>query len=105
MLLMHPPAVYLKVMVMTLIGFLGGALVLSSFAGVALGWLGSGDARYHAMNLVGALALVAAGLPARAWPSVTVNVAWAAISLYGLARALAPLSTSASSAPLTDNAA
>jgi hypothetical protein len=77
-------------MVMTLIGFLGGALVLASFAGVALGHLGAGSARYHAMNLAGALALVVAGLPARAWPSVAVNVAWAAISVYGLARAVVP---------------
>ncbi len=75
---------------MTLIGFLGGALVLASFAGVALGRLGHAGARYHAMNLGGALALVAAGLPARAWPSVTVNVVWATISAFGLLRALAP---------------
>ena len=79
MLLTHVPAVYLSAMVMTLIGFLGGALVLASFAGVALGRLGHASARYHAMNLAGALALVAAGLPARAWPSVTVNVVWATI--------------------------
>jgi hypothetical protein len=81
---------YTEDMVMTTIGFVGGALVLLSFAGVAFGRLGAGGSTYHAMNLVGALALVAAGLPARAWPSVTVNVAWAAISLYGLARTLAP---------------
>jgi hypothetical protein len=77
-------------MVMTAIGFLGGALVLLSFAGVAFGRLSTSGATYHAMNLAGAAALVAAGLPARAWPSVTVNVVWAAISLHGLARALAP---------------
>ncbi len=72
---------------MMLIGFAGGALVLLSFAGVALRRLESASARYHAMNLAGALAMVAAGLPARAWPSVTVNVVWAAISVYGLAAA------------------
>jgi hypothetical protein len=77
-------------MVMTAIGFAGGALVLLSFAGVAFGRLSTGGATYHAMNLAGAIALVAAGLPARAWPSVTVNVVWAAISLIGLARALTP---------------
>jgi hypothetical protein len=77
-------------MVMTLIGFVGGSLVLMSFAGAALGRLASGGAMYHAMNLAGAVALVVAGLPARAWPSVAVNVAWASISAYGLLRALAP---------------
>ena len=77
-------------MTLTLIGFLGGALVLASFAGVALGRLGPAGAAYHAMNLAGAVAMVAAGLPARAWPSVAVNVAWAAISVYGLSRAIAP---------------
>ena len=75
-------------MVMTLIGFAGGALVLASFAGSALGRLSPGGATYHAMNLAGAVALVAAGLPASAWPSVTVNVVWAAISALGLTRAL-----------------
>ena len=77
-------------MLLTLIGFLGGALVLLSFGGAALGRLEVGGAAYHLMNLAGALALVVAGLPARAWPSVTVNVVWASISAYGLLRALAP---------------
>ena len=74
----------------TLIGFAGGLAVLASFAGVACGRLSSHSATYHAMNLTGALAMVAAGLPADAWPSVAVNVSWALISAYGLARALTP---------------
>ena len=61
-----------------------------SFAGVACGRLTSHSATYHAMNLSGALAMVAAGLPADAWPSVAVNVSWALISAYGLARAATP---------------
>ena len=74
----------------TLIGFAGGLAVLASFAGVACGRLSSHSATYHAMNLTGALAMVAAGLPADAWPSVAVNVSWALISADGLARALTP---------------
>lgn len=77
-------------MVTTLIGFAGGLAVLMSFAGVACGRLSSHSATYHAMNLCGALAMVAAGLPADAWPSVAVNVTWALISAHGLARALTP---------------
>jgi len=73
-----------------LIGFAGGLAVLMSFAGVACGRLSAHGAAYHAMNLTGALAMVAAGLPADAWPSVAVNVTWALISAYGLVRAVAP---------------
>jgi hypothetical protein len=76
-------------MVMMLIGFAGGLAVLLSFAGVACGRLSTHSAAYHAMNLAGALAMAAAGLPADAWPSVAVNVSWALISAHGLARAVA----------------
>ena len=76
--------------VTTLIGFAGGLAVLTSFAGVACGRLSTHSAAYHAMNLTGALAMVAAGLPADAWPSVAVNGIWAAISVHGLGRAVTP---------------
>ena len=56
-------------MVTMLIGFAGGLAVLMSFAGVACGRLSAHGATYHAMNLTGALAMVAAALPADAWPS------------------------------------
>ena len=68
----------------TLIGFAGGLAVLLSFAGAAAGRLSTHSATYHAMNLAGALAMVAAGLPAAAWPSVAVNLIWALISARGL---------------------
>jgi hypothetical protein len=77
-------------MVMMLIGFAGGLAVLLSFAGVACGRLSAHGATYHGMNLTGAIAMVAAGLPADAWPSVAVNVTWALISAHGLARAVTP---------------
>jgi hypothetical protein len=72
-----------------LIGFAGGLAVLMSFAGVASGRLSAHGATYHAMNLTGALAMVVAGLPADAWPSVAVNGSWALISAHGLTRAAA----------------
>ena len=73
-----------------LIGFAGGLAVLVSFSGVAGGRLSAHSAAYHAMNLGGGLALVAAGLAAEAWPSVAVNGTWALISAHGLARAVTP---------------
>jgi hypothetical protein len=73
-----------------LIGFAGGLAVLVSFAGVACGRLSAHSATYHAMNVTGALAMIAAGLPADAWPSVVVNGGWALISAHGLARAVTP---------------
>jgi hypothetical protein len=77
-------------MVTTLIGFAGGLAVLLSFAGAATGRLSTHNATYHLMNLTGAIAMVASGLPADAWPSVAVNITWALISAYGLARAVTP---------------
>jgi hypothetical protein len=79
--------------VTTLIGFAGGLSVLASFTGLACGRLSAHGATYHAMNLGGAVAMVAAGLPADAWPSVAVTCSWALISAHGLARdaALRPL--------------
>jgi len=71
-----------------MIGFLGGIAVLAGFAGVASGRMTAHGARYHALNLAGGLALVAAGLPAAAWPSVLVNGTWALISAHGLAHAV-----------------
>ena len=73
--------------VTTLVGFAGGIAVLMSFAGMACGRLSARSATYHAMNLSGALAMVAAGLPADAWPSVAVNASWALISAHRLASA------------------
>jgi hypothetical protein len=64
--------------------------VLASFAGVAFGRLAAHSATYHAMNLSGGLALLAAGLAVDAWPSVAVNGSWALISARGLARAHTP---------------
>ena len=69
------------------IGFLGGLAVLAGFAGVAMGRMSTHGAGYHALNLAGGLALVAAGLAANAWPSMMVNAAWALISAHGIARA------------------
>ena len=71
-------------LVTMLIGFAGGLAVLASFAGVASGRLSTHGATYHAMNLAGALAMIAAGLPSAAWPSVAVNAVWALISAHGL---------------------
>jgi hypothetical protein len=70
------------------IGFLGGFAMLAGFAGVASSRLAPHGARYHALNLAGGLALVAAGLPAKAWPSVLVNVTWALISAHGYTQAV-----------------
>jgi hypothetical protein len=73
-----------------LVGFAGGVAVLLGFAGMACGRLSPRSTTYHAMNLSGSLALVAAGVPADAWPSVAINGTWALISAHGLACATTP---------------
>jgi hypothetical protein len=82
-----------------LVGFAGGLAVLVSFAGVVWGRLSAHGATYHAMNLTGGLALVAAGVSAEAWPSVAVNGSWALISAHGLVRAVRPPRTDEHPAP------
>lgn len=76
--------------VTTLIGFAGGLAVLASFGGVASGRTSAHSPAYHALNLAGAVAMVASGFPAGAWPSVAVNLAWALISGRGLVSAGCP---------------
>ena len=81
-------------MVMMLIGFAGGLAVLAELRRRRPPAASSPTrATYHAMNLGGRVAVVAAGLPADAWPSVAVNVTWALISAHGLARAYGARST------------
>ena len=78
-------------MLTMLIGFAGGLAVLASFGGAASGHLSAHSATYHAMNLAGGLAMLAAGLAVGAWPSVAVNGTWALISAQALYGRCVPL--------------
>ena len=68
-------------------GYLGGVLLLASFAATSIGRLSSTSRRYHAANFVGGAALMISCFAQAAWPAVGVNVVWMAISVLTVAHA------------------
>ncbi|MEO9220583.1 MAG: hypothetical protein ABI251_02175 [Mycobacteriaceae bacterium] len=68
-------------------GYLGGVLLLASFAATSTGRLSCRSRRYHGANLVGGAALMISCIAQAAWPSVGVNVVWMAISVLTLVHA------------------
>jgi ABC-type branched-subunit amino acid transport system permease subunit len=70
----------------TSVGFVGvGAIVAAYFANQQ-GWLNAEDWRFPTANLVGSLLILVSLWTAWNFPSAVIEVIWAAISLYGLAR-------------------
>jgi hypothetical protein len=72
----------------TIAGFIGvGLIVVAYFANVQ-GWLASDNWRFPCANLIGSLLILVSLYFAWNFPSVVIEVIWALVSLYGLARAL-----------------
>ena len=65
----------------------GAAPVIAYFA-KQQGWLASHDWRFPSANLVGSLLILASLAVAWNLPAAIIEIFWAAISLYGLARSL-----------------
>ena len=64
-----------------IVGWIGAVMVLVAY------WLVTKygtSPLYHALNLVGALGLLANALYHDAFPSSTVNLVWAVIAVWGL---------------------
>jgi hypothetical protein len=72
-----------------LIGFAGGALLIITYFVNQQRWLSSEDWRYPAANLVGSALILVSLFFAWNFPSVVIEVFWAAISLWGIVRASA----------------
>ena len=68
----------------------GSALIVAAYFANQQGWLNAEDWRFPAANLVGSLLILASLWTAWNFPSAVIEVIWAAISLYGLGRRLAP---------------
>ncbi len=64
----------------------GGALILTAFIALQLGRVDAEDRRYLALNVGGAIVLVASALLAQLWGFVVLNVVWAGASAWGLVR-------------------
>jgi hypothetical protein len=72
----------------TLAGMVGTALIVGAYFANQQGWVDSHDWRFPFVNLIGALLILASFTVAWNLPAAVIEVFWAAISLYGLARAL-----------------
>ena len=72
----------------TAIGLLGPALFLYAYAMISLGRWQPSMLRYHLLNLLGALCLLTSLLVQWNIAVCFMECSWAAISLYGMVRAL-----------------
>jgi hypothetical protein len=70
-------------------GFLGAAIVVVAYFAMQQRWLGALDWRFPAANLAGSLLILVSLWFEWNFPSVVIEVFWAAISLMGLIRSLA----------------
>ncbi len=67
-------------------GIIGAACYVAAYLAILRGWLLPGDWRFPAANLLGALLILVSLFDAWNLPSVMIEVFWAVISLYGVAR-------------------
>jgi hypothetical protein len=68
-------------------GWVGALAILAGYAAFSLGWIANGPL-FQACNLSGSAALLLNAYHHGAWPSVVLNVAWAAISTIALFRVM-----------------
>ena len=72
----------------TLAGVAGTALIVGAYFANQQGWVDAHDWRFPLANLLGALLILASFAVAWNLPAAVVELFWAAISVYGLTRAL-----------------
>lgn len=70
----------------TLIGFLGVAIVLATYALLASGRLSNDDIRYPVLNILGTLGIVYSLLHQWNLPSMVTQLIWIAVSIAGILR-------------------
>jgi len=74
-------------MLYSIIGWAGAAFILLAYLLVSTKKLSSQSKEFQWLNLFGAIGIVINSSVHRAFPSVGLNVVWAIIAVYGLARA------------------
>ena len=67
-----------------IVGWLGAALILGSYALLTLGKLGAKSIPYQAMNVFGALGFIVNSYWNGAIPSAALNVVWAGIGIAAI---------------------
>jgi len=71
-----------------LIGLAGAALLIAVYFANQQRWLSSDDWRYPAGNLAGAVLIFISLCFAWNFPSVVIEIFWAAISVWGIIKSL-----------------
>jgi hypothetical protein len=69
-----------------IVGFAGAAVFVIAYFANQQRWLSSEDWRYPFANLVGAVLILVSLVFEWNYPSVVIEVFWALISLYGIAK-------------------
>ena len=75
------------------VGFAGAALIVAAYFANQQGWLSSSDWRFPSANLAGACLILVSLVFEWNFPSVVIELFWAAISLWGIYRARASRSS------------
>lgn len=76
----------IKLDALTLIGFVGVAVIVSAYFANQQRWLSSEDWRYPLANLIGACLILASLFSQWNFPSAVIEVVWIFVSLYGIAK-------------------
>lgn len=76
-------------------GWLGAALLLAAYAGVASGRIVTRGAPYRWANVLGSAGLAAASAVHGAWPSVALNVVWLGVAAATWRSSRAPVGAEA----------
>jgi hypothetical protein len=68
--------------IFSILGWIGGILVILAYFLLATKKLKSHSITYNVLNLVGALAFIISAFAVKFWPSVAINVIWVGIAVY-----------------------
>lgn len=68
------------------VGWAGAAMILGAYALLTAGKVQADSVTYQGLNVVGALGFIANGWWNGAMPSAVLNVIWAGIGMFALAR-------------------
>ncbi|HEX3861674.1 MAG TPA: hypothetical protein VHY35_08270 [Stellaceae bacterium] len=78
----------MQIEIYDLIGFAGAGVLVAAYFANQQGWLASEDWRFPAANLAGSALIFISLCFAWNFPSVVIEIFWAAISLWGIIKAL-----------------
>lgn len=71
-------------LISSLAGWIGMLLILTAYWLITTNRVGGGSRLYQFLNLFGALGIIANTYFQKAWPAMTLNLAWALIALATL---------------------